>query len=600
MTANGRDNGGNVSTNGDNEDNTPTNGDNRENVATNGDNEDNTPTKKDNLAGNGNNTSERVDDWVYSPGDESDILQGRSYPTSGSVAESTRGFSADSSIGLAVGGANDINNFRRNVENGYLPSPADISHEGIFYDYFFDTGSAQACNDLFCPSYSTAISADPFSGQTEHFLAVGLNSNISAADFERKKLNLVIVLDISGSMSSSFYSYYYDQFRDPSQPIEEDIEQISKMEIANESLVALLEHLRPDDRLGIVLFDSSAYVAKDLRLVAETDMEAIEGHILEIIPQGGTNMEAGYEAGTKLLDEYEQSDSGEYENRIIFLTDAMPNLGNTNQSDLAQLADNNAQEGIYTSFIGIGLDFNAELIQAISQTQGANYFSVHSREDFKRQLDEGFEYMVTPLVFDLTLQLEADGYDIKAVYGSPEADLASGEIMKINTLFPSLRVDGQTRGGLVLLQLNKVSEQANLKLEVNYRDRAGEQHQNEQAVSFKGSDANYFDNSGIRKGVVLSRFVNVMEDWLGYEAKPSRPIIDYADSGIPVKHSSIDLTYWERTSRPLRLSPSYRPIFTDLKDYVTKELEALNDDNLDQELKLIDAILASPNPTEPN
>jgi len=42
--------------------------------------------------------------------------------------------------------------------------------------------------------------------------AVGLDSGLQAADVKRKPLNLVILLDYSGSMSSSFDRYYYDQF----------------------------------------------------------------------------------------------------------------------------------------------------------------------------------------------------------------------------------------------------------------------------------------------------------------------------------------------------------------------------------------------------
>ena len=554
------------------------------------------------------NTSEKVDDWQYDPADHIGYdtrwpqttgvnTAGGNYNTRGPAQ--TTGINAiesvaqDSDIGFAVGGANDINNFRRNIEKDYLPSPTDISHEGIFYDYFFDTGATQACNDLFCPSYSAAVSADPFSGNNEYFLSVGLNSNLSAEDFERKKLNLVVVLDISGSMSSSFDAYYYDRLGGLNQELEENAEYVSKMEVANQSLVVLLDHLNPDDRLGVVLFDNSAYVAKDLRLVSGTDMAAIKGHILEITPQGGTNMEAGYRAGTKLLAEYRQADAEEYENRIIFLTDAMPNLGNTNKYDLAVLAEDNAEANIYTTFIGVGLDFNSELIRAITQTQGANYFAVHSREEFKRQLDDNFEYMVTPLVFDLTLRLEAQGYKIKAVYGSPEADLSSGEIMKINTLFPSQRTEGRTRGGLVLLHLEKINSQASLELTVDYYDRAGVQHQNEQAVEFRASDEAYFENLGIHKGVVLSRFVNVMKEWLRHESNQSDPVVDYADLGIPVRHDVIDLNYWERTSRPLHLSSEYRTIMVGLRAYIAEEIEVLDDESLERELELIDAILAS-------
>ncbi len=562
-----------------------------------GDGTDDTPGETDN---DKKTPLVKIDDWQYTPNSyDTDYTTG--FPTynatTTSTTSTTRGFTNSESIGLAVGGANDINNFRRNIENNYLPSPADISHEGIFYDYFFDTGASQKCEDLFCPSYSTAVSSDPFSEQTEYFLSVGLNSGITEADFQRKKLNLVVVLDISGSMSSSFDAYYYDQLVVRGQTIEDNVESVSKMEVANESLVALLDHLRPDDRLGIVLFNHSAYVAKDLRLVAETDMAAIENHILEIAAQGGTNMEAGYKAGTELLGEYKQINPEEYENRIIFLTDAMPNLGNTNQSDLAQLADDNSEEGIYSSFIGIGLDFNAELIKAISQTQGANYFSVHSREDFNKQLDDNFEYMVTPLVFDLTLKLKASGYEIKAVYGSPEADLASGEIIKINTLFPSQRENNQTKGGLVLLHLAKIADGAELELSVDYRDRTGSQHQSDQTVEFRDSNEAYYENTGIHKGIVLSRFVNVMQDWLRHESSPSDPIVDYDDLGIPVIRSAIDLSYWERTSRPLTLPSEYRPILNGLKAYIAQEVEVLADDSLKRELDLIDLILASPKST---
>ena len=87
-----------------------------------------------------------------------------------------------------------------------------ITYEGLFYDYYFDTGKAQACEKLFCPSYTYAISKDPISEKDDYYLAVGLNSNIKESDFERKKLNLVVVLDMSGSMSSQFNKYYYDQF----------------------------------------------------------------------------------------------------------------------------------------------------------------------------------------------------------------------------------------------------------------------------------------------------------------------------------------------------------------------------------------------------
>ena len=65
---------------------------------------------------------------------------------------------SDRTIGLSVGGAKDINNFRENIKQGYLPQKTDVTIEGIFYDYYFDTGmpssSQDQCQYLFCPSYT--------------------------------------------------------------------------------------------------------------------------------------------------------------------------------------------------------------------------------------------------------------------------------------------------------------------------------------------------------------------------------------------------------------------------------------------------------------
>ena len=54
------------------------------------------------------------------------------------------------------------------------------------------------------------MTQDPLSNETVRYMTVGLNSGLSKADFERTDLNLVVVLDTSGSMDSSFDRYYDD------------------------------------------------------------------------------------------------------------------------------------------------------------------------------------------------------------------------------------------------------------------------------------------------------------------------------------------------------------------------------------------------------
>lgn len=117
--------------------------------------------------------------------------------------------------------------------------------------------------------------------------------------------------------------------------------------------------------------------------------------------------------GTSLFDEFVDVDSNEYENRIIFLTDAMPNRGNTSQQGLFGMISDNSKNKIYTTFIGIGVDLNTELVDEITKVRGANYYSIHSASEFKNRMVDEFKFMVTPLVFNLLLSLDGDGYKIK-------------------------------------------------------------------------------------------------------------------------------------------------------------------------------------------
>jgi Ca-activated chloride channel family protein len=494
------------------------------------------------------------------------------------------------SIGFSTGGAKDINNFRENIKNDYLPLPADITYEGLFYDYYFDTGQAKECSKLFCPSYSYAISRDPFSKEPQYYLTVGLNSGMT--DFKRKKLNLVVVLDYSGSMGSPFDSYYYDQFGNRVALKDDEDKGQTKMEIADKAVVALLDHLNADDRFGMVIFSDDAFVVDPLTPVGDKDLTRLKDQILSIKEDGSTNMEAGMRRANKLIARYLDADPSEYENRIIFLTDAMPNIGETGEEDLSQIMEENAAHKIYTTFIGIGVDFNTELIDQITKIRGANYYSVHSAKEFKQRMDEEFDYMVTPLVFDLRLALDAPGYEIEKVYGSPEADEATGEIMKVNTLFPSKAEEGAVKGGVILVKLKKISPEGSIAIKTSYTDRNGVVDGDEAAVDIKNTEIDFYQNTGIRKAILLSRYADLLKDWTIDE----RNALDKGGSVVPVvtfEHGivvPVILGEWERQSEPLMVAQPYRKLFSVFGSYFDEEKKAIGDDTLQQELEILDKL----------
>ncbi len=541
-----------------------------------------------------------TDDWEYN---STRIFEDTLNAPMGSIPMSrsmnTKAFAPAPKIGLAVGGAKDTNNFKANIENGYLPKIDSITYEGQFYNHYFNTGLGEKeCRALFCPSYSTAKRLNPFSKAEEYFLSVGLNSGIKIKNFKRKKLNLVVVLDISGSMGASFNSYYYDKM---GKKIEiKDKSQKTKIQIATESIVAMLSHLKDDDRVGIVLFDNKAYRAKPLRMVLLSNKEAIKDHILALKEQGGTNWSAGYQEGLKLFDEVKLTK--DYENRIVFLTDAMPNSGELRKDRLFGLAKEASKKGIHTTFIGIGVDFNSNLVEYVSKTRGANYFSVHSSNEFKKLLDKEFDYMVTPLVYDLTLKLDSKKYKIDAVYGSPDAKLSTGEIMKVNTLFPSLNENGETKGGIILLKLKKVADgNSDIKLKVSYTDINGKSFSNSQDVTFKPNHQ-YYDNSGIRKAILISDFVTIMKNWIidaraGCNDNIKWIMEDYIILSkrcmiFPPKRPIFPtIKTWERKSCKLKVSEGYIKLFQTFRRYFIKEMSELKDDSLKLELNILNTLL---------
>ena len=531
--------------------------------------------------------SKKIDDWELNLTKtyQESIMQ--SAPMGG-VVKTMAAPMMKRTVGLATGGAKDTQNFMQNIKNGYLPRLSSIAYEGLFYDHYFDFEQKQACKVLFCPTFEMATQRNLFTGEKEYFLSVGLSSGLDASKLKRKPLNLVIVLDISGSMSAPFDRYYYDKKTKAK-------EKKSKMEVATQAIAAMTKHLHDNDRFGVVLFDDRAYLAKPLRKVGLTDMNAIRNHILALKPRGGTNWSAGYKEALRL---YAGVQKEGYENRIVFLTDAMPNRGRLSKEGLFGLTKSAASKGVHTTFIGVGVDFNPDLVKYVSRVRGANYYSVHSSKDFAKRLDKEFLYMVTPLVYDLRLDLDSKGFQIDAIYGSPEANRSTGELMHVNTLFASENGDEGVRGGVILLKLKKVADNDKMVLNVSYLDTEGKRHQNRQTVSLSslGKKENYFESDAIRKAILLSEYTTLLQNWLidaraHCNGKAETPPIVLLKARCmiypPMRPEFPKLSQWEQRSCPLKVSDGYKKLFSLFAQKFQKEMKAIGDESLQKESKVL-------------
>ncbi|WP_306059574.1 vWA domain-containing protein [Natronococcus wangiae] len=494
------------------------------------------------------------------------------------------GEDAEDDLGYAAGGAQDVDNFRDNVEAGYLPIRSDITHEGLFYDYYFETGDRD-CDESFCPAYSRAVTADPLSNETERYLSVGLNSNLEASEFERENLNLVVVLDVSGSMDSGMSESHYDG----DGPEERPAETKPKMDAANEATVALLDQLEDDDRFALVTFDDRAETVASLERVDDRDRDALEEEILAIEADGGTNLGSGMDRARELVGPH--ADEEGYDTRVVYLTDAMPNAGDTSAGGLGSRLEADAERGIHSTFVGVGMDFNSELVGEITAVRGGNYYAVHSAERFEERMGEEFEYVVTPMVYDLELAVESEGYEIEEVYGSPDADEATGELLSVNTLFPSPTEGGASKGGVVLLELNETGVDPDPELTASYEDRDGERHETTERVTFDDRKAEYFETDAVRKAVVLSRYATLMENWIDHERASLAGDDPEAPDGGLERTDANDLGRWERQSADLQVSPAYAERIDAFRDHFAAEVDAVEDDSLERELETMATIL---------
>jgi len=491
-------------------------------------------------------------------------------------------------VGLAVGGAKDSDNFIQNIKNGYLPKLKSITYEGVFYDHYFDIDTQTECKEIFCPTYSYTKTTDIYDNtKEEYYLSIGLASGMDMNDFHRDKLNLVVVLDVSGSMGSAFDRYYYDKKSPTSHK--------TKMQVANETLVAMMSHLKPDDNFAVVLFDDLAYAVKPFRKVAYTDMKAIKKHILDIHSMGGTNWSAGYKEALRYFKKVSKKG---YENRIIFITDAMPNRGELSKDKLFGMAKDASKQGIHTTFIGVGVDFNTDLVEYVSKIKGANYYSVHSSKEFAKRMDKEFEYMVTPLVYDLKLSIDSKNFKVAGIYGVPKASLSTKNLIDIDTLFASDSSVEGNKGGVILLKLNKISKGNKLDIKLNYKDRHNKKHHIKKQISLNKDKS----NRALTKAILLSRYVTLMQNWLMDARAGCNDKLDYAH--IPydmvVKRCMIypplhpnyhHIKTWERRSCKLNVSEGYKKLFRYFRNYYKAQMINLRDKSLKKELEILNILL---------
>jgi uncharacterized protein YegL len=287
----------------------------------------------------------------------------------------------------------------------------DVSYESSFYAHDFTAQTTMA--ELFMPSFGLATTKNPFetdNNKHEHWLSVNFISCLDGPGIRTHPtcLDLVITLDISGSMANLFDG-------EPGN---------SKIKIAQQSLLTLLKQLRDDDAVAIVLFNHATTVLQPMEKLSKIDKSKLVENISRLRANGGTSISDAIEIfsniyNSPLYKKDMKNDNHMIIRRIFFLTD-MEVSHDDGQLFLECIKQNAQNQTIWSTVVGVGLDLGTEVIQSVSRTIGCSYCNVRTARTFDELMNTEFHYTVTTIGFNIDLTLTSDRLSIEQGYGSPE------------------------------------------------------------------------------------------------------------------------------------------------------------------------------------
>ena len=190
---------------------------------------------------------------------------------------------------------------------------------------------------------------------TTTYVQISMTGLPAPERMKRVPVNLAIVLDKSGSMQGS---------------------KIHEAKAAARNAVSLLH---PDDIVSIVTYDNTVQVL--VPATKASDYQAIYAAIDGIQAGGSTALFGGVSKGAYEVRKFKDTNRV---NRIILLSDGLANQGPSTPGELGALGRSLGSEGIAVSTIGLGLDYNEDLMTQLAMNSDGNHMFAESPDDVTR------------------------------------------------------------------------------------------------------------------------------------------------------------------------------------------------------------------------
>jgi len=232
-------------------------------------------------------------------------------------------------------------------------------------------------------------------GKDGYFLLmISPKDNWSEQEYTSK--DIVFVLDTSGSMAEE-----------------------GKMDKARAALLYGIRILRAKDRFNVISFAGEERLMETGMITAdEQGRKRGEAFAQSLRPVGGTNIN---QALVSAMRQFAASDRPKI---LIFMTDGLPTVGETNVARIVDNARAARIPGLRLFTFGVGYDVNTALLDKLAAENGGVADYVEPKEDLEVKVSNFFAKVNYPVLTDL--QLDMAGVETDLVYPRALPDLFRG------------------------------------------------------------------------------------------------------------------------------------------------------------------------------
>ena len=282
-------------------------------------------------------------------------------------------------------------NIRRLLVAGQLPPHDAVRIEEMvnYFDYAYDRPQDPAA------PFATSLAVVP-APWSEHklLLHVGIKG-YEISSQERPRANLVLLLDVSGSMSWGVSGSMPDQ---------------SRLDLVKQSFRLMLNQLDDRDSVAIVTYAGRSAVA--LEPTPASNRSKILGVLDNLQSGGSTGGAAGIATAYELAQQEFDTDAI---NRVILATDGDFNVGISDPKALERMIATKRKTGIYLSVLTIGQgNLNDRIAQALAQTGNGTAAHIDSLMEARKVLDDELASTLFPIADDVKIQIEFNPARIEA------------------------------------------------------------------------------------------------------------------------------------------------------------------------------------------